>query len=75
MPVHAMRDGPCQRPVCLRLSLNLIKILLIFIYDNEEREERIRAKEAQARELIQLILATNKNAANDPTIRNILKKL
>ena len=47
----------------------------IFIQDNQEREERIRAKEAQARELMQLILATNRNAANHPTIRNILKNI
>ena len=50
-------------------------MLPILFEDNQEREERIRAKEAQARELMQLILATNRNAANDPTIRKILKNI
>ena len=48
---------------------------MFVIQDNQEREERIKAKEAQARELMQLILATNKNAGNDPTLRNIFRNI
>ena len=44
---------------------------IYFLKENEEKEARIKAKEAQARELMQLILATNSNAENDPTLKNI----
>ena len=42
---------------------------------NQETETRILAKEVQARELVQLILAMNGRAGRDPGIRDILKNI
>ena len=48
---------------------------IYFFKENEEKEARIKAKEAQARELMQLILATNSNAGNDPTLKSIFRNI